>query len=106
MAVDKEKDSYRLHIHLSGNKYLVSNSLCMWIQEEKEVKNSKGEKVIRHTHLSGDHTSLDTLLDSYLRSTIRNTKLEGELEDLAKLVKKVKTEIKSWSKKMDKAMEE
>lgn len=103
MAEEKEqKKKNGFRIHLSGNKYIIGNSLCYWIVSESHRNGKDGNQITVQKRLSGDHTNFTDLFDSYFRMSIRNTEIDGEIEDLAKLVKKTKAEIQRWFKQLDK----
>ena len=100
MADDK-KSKYTKRIHLTGNKYILGDSLCYWIVSESH---SKGKTVYRR--LSGYETNFVDLLNSYFNKSIRETPIEGEIADLVKAVEKTRREIARWCKRLNKAVEE
>lgn len=95
MAEISEKQN--LHIHLSGNKYLVSDNYNYWIVTESRRKNKKGEMTTYQTRQSGYHSDPSDAIESYYRNTIMNTELDGEIADFVKLMRKTKNEVKKWS---------
>ncbi len=104
MAEVSEKQN--LHIHLSGNKYIVSDNYSYWIVSESKRKKKDGEMGIVQTQLTGYHGDLADLMQSYYEHTLKGAKLDGEIEDLVALIKKTKREVSSWSKKFDNAFSE
>lgn len=97
------KERVNLHIHLSCNKYIISDGTCYWIVSETERHNKKGELATYQKRLSGYHSDFSSLMVSLFDRTIKTAEIDGELEDLAKLVKKTRREIKSWFSTIDKA---
>lgn len=104
MAERSEKQN--LHIHLSGNKYLVSDNYSYWIVTESHRKGKDGKMQTVQTRLTGYLGDLSDLMLSYYDNTVKRTEMDGEVEDLVKLVKKTRREVKSWFTKFDSAYEE
>lgn len=104
-----KKSTLNLHIHLTGNKYIVGDGLCYWIVRESKATiksgKNKGKEEVRRTRLSGYHTDFVSLLDSYLAERTKHAEIDGELADLVKFIKKTRAEIRSWFGKLDSVWE-
>lgn len=97
----KPKNNFR--IHLTGNKYIIGDSMCFWIVSETHRKGEDGEQKTVQKRLSGYHTEFVPLIESYFRETIKNAEIDGELSDLMHLVVKTRAEIRRWFKILDDA---
>lgn len=100
----KPKNNFR--IHLTGNKYIIGDSMSFWIVSETHRKGKDGEPQTVQKRLSGYHTDFPSLMDSYFNETIKSAEIDGELSDLMHLVTKTRTEIRKWFKLLDGAREE
>lgn len=100
----KSKNNFR--VHLSGNKYIIGDSMCYWIVSESHRTGKDGKQIAVHKRLSGYYTEFVPLIESYFRNTLKNAEIDGEIEDLVKLVKKTRREIQGWFKILDKVMRE
>ena len=105
----EKKEKLNLHIHLTGNKYLVGDGMSCWIVRETKgiVKTGKhkGEETLRRVKLSGYHNDPEQLIDSYRKKSVLSAELDGELADLAKLFRKIHKETKGWKDEILKALE-
>lgn len=99
----EKNERANLRIHLSGNKYIISDGTCYWIVSESERHNKRGEMTTYQKRLSGYHSDFSSLMVSLFDRTIKTAEIDGELEDLARLVKKTRKEIKGWFSTIDKA---
>lgn len=95
-----------MKIHLTKNKYIISDGYDMAVYSITEYKDKDGNSRERRTRLSGHHTDFEHLFDSYLRKEFLGSEIEGELAELAALVKKTRNEIRGWWKTLDKSLEE
>lgn len=102
----EKKDGTGLHIHLTGNKYIVGDSYSFWIVSESKRKNKDGKQTIVRTRLSGYHTDFADLVGSYFQDRVKASEIDGELEDLAKVFVKYRNEIRGWWSRVDKALKE
>lgn len=101
----EKSDKQNLHIHLNGNKYLVSDNYSYWIVSESRRRGKDGEMQTVQTRLTGYLGDISDLMLSYYDNTVKKTEMSGEIEDLVKLVKKTRREIKTWFAKFDGAYE-
>lgn len=97
-AVERLGD--KLEIHLSGKKYLVSDTFQYWIESRTPGKDKKGNPVVHKKRLSGYYSDIDKLFESYFDHTLKESQITGEIEELTKLVKKTRTEIRKWTREI------
>lgn len=103
---EEKKKRINFRVHLSGNKYILGDSICYWIASESHRRGKDGNQITVQKRLSGYYTEFVPLVDSYFRKTLKNAEIDGELEDLMKLVTKTRAEIKRWFKVLDKVIKE
>ncbi len=101
---EKKSSKSNLVIHLSGDKYLISDGLCYWIATKTRKKDKKGNTV--YQRVSGYHPEIEDAVDSYIRNHVRKTELTGEIKDLTELLAKTHKEVKGWVRKVEKALKE
>lgn len=89
-----------LEIHLTGKKWLVTDSFQYWIESRTPDKDKKGNDVINKRRLSGYYSDIDKLFESYFDHTLKESQMVGEIEDMMKLVKKTRAEIRKWTREI------
>lgn len=98
-----KKDQEKQKIHLSGNKYLISDGSNLYIARKTKSAKTGNDYYQR---LSGYHTDYEHVFESYFLKEVKAEAIEGEIKDLVAYIKRVRTEIRSWYGKFDRAWKE